>query len=84
MLCERCGLFLKEGESYDFHRKIFCENCYMYETNPPKACDRMAVSTALSIRERLGQSGVDGLAEFQRRICRVIEQEGKVTKNELL
>jgi hypothetical protein len=84
MLCGRCESFLKEGEGYDFHGKILCEDCYMYETNPPKACDPMAVSTALSIRKQLGQSGVAGLTEFQQRICSVIEQKGKVTKDELV
>jgi len=84
MPCERCGSFLKEGEGYDFHGKILCEDCYMYETNPPKACDPMAVSTALSIRKQLGQSGVAGLTKLQKRIYSEIEKKGKITREELL
>ena len=84
MQCDRCGLLLKEGETYDFHGKILCEDCYFYETNPPKACDPMAVSAALSIRKQLGQSGTTGLTELQRQICGVIEQRGKITKEEFL
>lgn len=84
MKCDRCGSFLKENENYDFHGKVLCVDCYFYETNPPKAFNPMAVSTALSIRKQLGQSGVAGLTEFQQRICSVIEQKGKVTKDELL
>jgi hypothetical protein len=84
MKCERCGSFLKEGESYDFHGKTLCEDCYMYETNPPKACDPMAVSTALSTRKQSGQSGIAGLSELQKRIFNEIGKKGKITKEELL
>ncbi len=84
MRCGYCGVLLKEGETYDFHGKALCEDCYIFETNPPKACDPMAVATALSIRKQLGQSGTTGLTELQQRICKVIEQKGKITKNELL
>ena len=84
MQCERCGLLLKEGESYDFHGKVLCEDCYIYESNPPKACDPMAVAAALAIRKQLGQTGTTGLTELQQQICGVIEQKGKITKDELL
>jgi hypothetical protein len=84
MQCDRCGQILKEEETYDFHGKVLCEDCYFYETNPPKACDPLAVAAALSIRKQLGQSGVIGLTELQRRIYIVIEQKGRVTKEELL
>ena len=56
----------------------------MYETNPPKACDPMAVSSALSIRKQLGQSGSSGLSELQQKIYRLIEEHEKITKDELL
>ena len=84
MQCERCGLLLKEGETYDFHGKVLCEDCYIYLTNPPKACDPMAVASALSVRKQLGQSGTAGLTEMQRRIYSIIEKRGKITKEELL
>jgi len=84
MRCTRCDLLLNEGESYDFHGKAVCEDCYIYLTNPPKACDPMAVTSALSIRKRLGQSGVDGLTELQKQIYSAIEKKGKITRDELL
>jgi hypothetical protein len=56
----------------------------MYVTNPPKACDPMAISSALSVRKQLGQSGTVGLTELQKRIYGVIEQRGRITKDELL
>jgi hypothetical protein len=81
--CDRCKVILKEGEGYDFHGKVLCEDCYMYETNPPKACDPMAVSSALSMRKQLGQTGTTGLTELQKQIYRVIEEKGKITKEEI-
>jgi hypothetical protein len=84
MVCQRCNASLKEGEAYDFHGKVLCEDCYMYETNPPKACDPMAVSSALSVRRQLGQTGSEGLTEQQRRIYRLVEEREKITKDELV
>jgi hypothetical protein len=84
MECKCCKTILKEGETYSLHGKVLCEDCYMYETNPPKACDPMAVSSALSIRKQLGQSGIEGLSDLQQKIFRLIEENGKTTKEEIL
>jgi len=84
MDCQRCKSFINEGESYNLHGKILCEDCYMYETNPPKACDPMAVSSALSVRKQLGQSGSSGLTELQQKIYTTIEKYGKITKEDLI
>ena len=84
MECERCKSSLKEGETYDLHGKVLCEDCYMYETNPPKACDPMAVASALSVRKQLGQSGNSGLTELQQKIYNTIEKYGKITKEDLI
>jgi hypothetical protein len=84
MECQRCKSALKEGETYDLHSKVLCEDCYMYETNPPKACDPMAVSSALSVRKQLGQSGASGLSELQQKIYNTIEKYGKITKEDLI
>jgi hypothetical protein len=84
MECERCKLTLNEGETYDLHGKVLCEDCYMYETNPPKACDPMAVASALSVRKQLGQSGNSGLTELQQKIYNTVEKYGKITKEDLI
>ena len=84
MECERCKSLLKEGETYDLHGKVLCEDCYMYETNPPKACDPMAVASALSVRKQLGQTGCSDLTELQQEIFNTIEKYGKITKEELI
>jgi len=41
---ERCGLIIRDEEIYDYLGKVLCEDCYMYETNPPKACDPLVVA----------------------------------------
>ena len=71
MKCDCCGLNFQESQIYGSFGKHLCEDCYMYETNPPKACDPLAVSSATSIRKELGQSGTAGLSEMQRKICRI-------------
>ena len=84
MECCRCKANLTEGESYDLQGKVLCEDCYMYETNPPKACDPTAVSSALSMRKQLGQTGTTGLNELQQKIYRTVAESGKITKEELV
>jgi len=56
----------------------------MYETNPPKGCDPMAVSSALSIRKQLGQTGSAGLTEQQQLIYNTIVEHDKITREELV
>ncbi len=55
----------------------------MYESNPPKACDPLAVASALSVRTELGQSGIEGLTDLQKKIYGTIEGRGRITKDEL-
>jgi hypothetical protein len=83
MQCARCGLTLQEGEGIEFYGKLLCEDCYMYESNPPKPCDPHAVASALSVRKQLGQSGAAGLTERQQKIYELIQKAGKVTRFEL-
>jgi hypothetical protein len=84
MECQCCKTILKKEETYSLHGKVLCEDCYMYETNPPKACDPMAVSSALSVRKQLGQTGNMGLTELQQKIYCIVEEHGKITREELL
>ncbi len=84
MNCQRCNTPLRDGETYDFHGKTLCEDCYIYVTNPPRSCDPMAVASALSIRKQLGQTGSAGLTELQQKIYDIVEKQCKTTKEELL
>lgn len=83
MQCQRCNSSLKEGETYNIQSKALCEDCYMYVTNPPRACDPMAVASALSVRKQLGQTGSVGLNEQQRRIYETVEKHGEIAKEDL-
>jgi predicted HTH transcriptional regulator len=56
----------------------------MYETNPLKACDPVAVASALSLRNHMGQTGNTGLSELQQKIYQIIEKHGKITKDGIL
>ena len=55
----------------------------MYEISPPKICDLLAVSAALSIRKQLGQSGISGLTELHERIYSEIEKKNKDHKGRI-
>jgi len=83
MNCERCGITLKKNEVNDFQGKVLCEDCCFDLMNPPKACDPLAVSSTLSLRKELGQSGTEGLSELQKRIYNLVVEKGKVSKEEL-
>jgi late competence protein required for DNA uptake (superfamily II DNA/RNA helicase) len=80
MKCERCSLLIKDEETYQYHGKVLCEDCYMYVTNASKACNPMAVSSALSVRKQLGRSGKTSLTALQKQIYTVIEQRGQLPK----
>jgi late competence protein required for DNA uptake (superfamily II DNA/RNA helicase) len=82
--CNRCGCSLTEEKYFEFQGQILCEDCYIYESNPPKACDPLAVASALSVRKQLGQSGTEGLTERQKKIYQIIEEKAKITKEELV
>ena len=83
MQCNRCKLELKEPDAYSLHGKTLCEDCYMYETNPPKACDPLAVASATSIRKEMGQAGTAGLTALQKQIYDLIAEKQQITKEDL-
>jgi hypothetical protein len=63
---ERCDLIIRDEEIYDYLGKVLCEDCYMYETNPPKACDPLVVAFAMSVRKIVGairNQWIDRIAE---------------------
>jgi len=52
--------------------------------NPPKVCDPLAVSSTLSVRRQLGQTGTEGLSELQKQIYGAVTERGRVSREELL
>jgi hypothetical protein len=81
--CERCGTNLQENQATSVQGKVLCEDCTFDLLNPPKACDLLAVSSTLSIRKQLGQTGTEGLSEQQRQIYNVIVERGRISREEL-
>lgn len=84
MNCERCGVQIVEGESYNFREKVLCEDCYIGALQPPQSCDVAAVHSAKKHREISGQSGTEGLTDLQKDIYNIIKRQGKLTRQELM
>ena len=83
MECERCGLNLEKNEVKYFQGKVLCEDCCFELMSPPKVCDPLAVSSTLSVRKQLGQTGTDGLSDLQKRIFNIVAEKGKISREEL-
>ena len=84
MNCENCGVTLEESQVYTFQGKVLCEDCCFDLMNPPKVCDPTAVSSTLTIRKQLGQSGTEGLTELQKQIYETVVARGKISRQELM
>ncbi len=83
MRCERCGLILEENQVNNYQGKVLCEDCCFDIMNPPKACDPLAISSTLSIRKQLGQTGTEGLSDLQKQIYNIVMERGRVSQEEL-
>ena len=83
MKCEVCGLALQENQVNIFQGKALCEGCCFDLMNPPKVCDPLAVSSTLSMRKQLGQTGTDGLTELQKQIYNIVMERGTISREEL-
>lgn len=82
--CERCGIELAENEVNAYQGKSLCEECCFALMNPPKTCDPIAVSSTLSVRKQLGQTGTDGLSELQKKIYDLVVQRGRISVEDTL
>jgi len=81
--CEQCGLNLEENQDNKFQGRVLCEDCCFELINPPKVCDPLAVSSTLSVRKQLGQTGTEGLTDLQKKIYETVAQRGKISQEEL-
>ena len=84
MKCECCGTALEENQVNTYQGKTVCEDCCFELMNPPKVCDPTAVSSTLTVRKQLGQSGTEGLTELQKHIYNTVAERGTISKDELL
>jgi hypothetical protein len=83
MNCDRCGLNFEENLINHFQGSMLCEDCCFELMNPPKVCDPLAVSSTLSVRKQLGQTGTEGLTELQKKIYTTVAERGKISRDEL-
>ena len=83
MKCEVCGLPLQENQVNNFQGKVLCEDCCFDLMNPPKVCDPLAVSSTLSVRKQLGQTGTDGLTDLQKQIYNIVVERETISREEL-
>jgi hypothetical protein len=81
--CEQYGLDLEENQVNHFQGKVLCEDCYFDHMDPPKVCDPLAVSSTLTVRKQLGQTGTEGLTELQKKIYDTVSERGKISREEL-
>ena len=51
--------------------------------NPPKVRDPLTVSSTLSVRKQLWQTGTEGLTELQKQIYNIVSGNGKISWQEL-
>jgi late competence protein required for DNA uptake (superfamily II DNA/RNA helicase) len=84
MKCERCGNELQENEANNCQGKLLCEDCTFDLLNPPKTCDPTAVSSTLTVRKQLGQTGTQGLSELQKKIYDLVVAQGKISREDLI
>jgi len=83
MKCAQCGLSIEENQVNHFQGRALCEDCCFELMNPPKVCDPLAVSSTLSIRKQLGQTGTEGLTELQKKMYGKVAERGKISREEL-
>jgi len=82
--CDQCGLNFEDRQLNHFQGKVICEDCCFELMNPPKVCDPLAVSSTLSVRKQLGQTGTEGLSELQKKIYDIVDERGKISREELM
>lgn len=84
MKCERCRIEIALNEMTSYQGKTLCEDCCFDLMNPPKTCDPTAVSSTLTIRRQLGQTGTEGLSELQKKIYNLVLEKGCISQEELM
>jgi hypothetical protein len=81
--CQSCGSTISVEESYVFNGRTLCEDCYMEESHPVKACNPWAVHSAKKLQKTDGTKAEENLTDKQKAIYTFITSKGKVTMKEL-
>ena len=81
--CQRCGCEVSVEDQYTVNGVTLCDDCYLEESSPVKACNPLAVYSAKRFQESGGPDGEAILTEQQKAIYDFIKSKGKVTPKEL-
>ena len=83
MKCEQCGREITKEDSFTRQGKVICEECYMETGFHARECDPWATYLATHTRERMGQSGTEGMTDLQKSVYEFIKNQGKVARDEV-
>jgi hypothetical protein len=82
MECDRCHATIEAGEEKDHLGQTLCEDCYMDDLSPVRACDPWAVHSAKSFEKHAG--GVGALTPIQSEILDILKRTGGLEPAALL
>jgi hypothetical protein len=80
-VCQRCGCKVSCEDQYVVNGLVLCDDCYLEESNPVKACNPLAVYSAKRFQESNGSEAK--LTDQQQAIYNYIKTKGKATPQEL-
>ena len=83
MKCEKCGCDIPEDEDFEHLGQTVCEDCYIDAMSPSKPCDPWAVHLASRAIHTDGVPQTDQLTEPQNAILKFIDDNGKVTLDQI-
>ncbi|MCW4034200.1 MAG: hypothetical protein NWF03_02420 [Candidatus Bathyarchaeota archaeon] len=81
--CQRCGCKVSSDDQYNVNGLILCDDCYLEESSPVKACNPLAVYSAKRFEAEGGPQAEERLNEQQKAIYDYIKTKGKATPKEL-
>ena len=84
MKCSRCGKEISEDQSYVYQGKVMCDDCLMDIGLSAKECDPWATYVDTHTRERLGQTGAEGLTETEKKVYEYVKGKGRATREEVM
>lgn len=81
--CQHCGCEISVEDQYVLNGLILCDDCYLEESSPVKACNPLAVYSAKRFQDSGGPEAESSLTDQQKAIYNFVKSKGKVTLREL-
>ena len=81
MKCDKCKGPIKEGQEFELHGQVLCEDGYMDALSPVRTCDPWAVHSAKSFAEN--KAGSVALTRTQQKILDILKQSGGLPLDDL-